>query len=198
MPKFLLTSCLPTTLLVLLRKPLSRIKNDLLTFQRNQTNLAIKGIIGLQAMAEIEKLTGNPEKEVEYATIASNYLTFWKAHGINTKANPPHTTLQYNKPSTYGNPHSSSTTRFYLTPRRAPLQHLRRQSLKPQLYPARNLRHAEHLLPDHQTAIRRHPRHTRVVDEARLGDVLCSRGVGGDEGYVYLADCEVDFRDKYP
>lgn len=60
----------------------------------NQTNLALKGIIGLRAMSEIAQLTGN---EDTFGSIASDYLEKWQGFGINKDANPPHTTLAYNE-----------------------------------------------------------------------------------------------------
>jgi hypothetical protein len=68
----------------------------------NQTNLAIKGIIGLQAMSEVEKLLGNADGETKYGEIAAEYYEFWTQHGINKDASPPHTTLQYDTPDSYG------------------------------------------------------------------------------------------------
>lgn len=79
----------------------------LLTLRRNQTNLAIKGIIGLQAMSEIEKLTGHTGNQAKYAKIASEYLKFWNKHGINSNATVPHSMLQYDKPKTYGRTRSA-------------------------------------------------------------------------------------------
>lgn len=67
---------------------------------RNQTNLAIKGIIGLKAMSEIAKMTNNEDK---WGETASSYLESWKGFGINKEANPPHTTLSYGDNSSHGN-----------------------------------------------------------------------------------------------
>ena len=79
-----------------------RLMSFKLTAYSNQTNLAIKGIIGLQAMSEMERLMGNTGKQSEYADIASEYFNFWKEHGISSNASVPHSTLQYDKPDTYG------------------------------------------------------------------------------------------------
>ena len=65
----------------------------------NQTNLALKGIIGLKAMGEIADRTGNEDK---FGSIADDYLTKWKGYGINTAADPPHTTLSYGQDDTHG------------------------------------------------------------------------------------------------
>ncbi|PHH85964.1 hypothetical protein CDD83_10932 [Cordyceps sp. RAO-2017] len=68
----------------------------------NQTNLAIKGIIGLQAMSRIAELTGHGDRQASYARTAREYLDFWSRHAINTNANPRHTMLQYDRPETHG------------------------------------------------------------------------------------------------
>ncbi|KAB5554833.1 hypothetical protein GE09DRAFT_141790 [Coniochaeta sp. 2T2.1] len=65
----------------------------------NQTNLALKGIIGLKAMGEIAKLTGNVDS---YAATAEDYLTKWQDFAINRDANPPHTTLSYGDANSHG------------------------------------------------------------------------------------------------
>jgi Domain of unknown function (DUF1793) len=61
--------------------------------------LAIKGIIGLKAMSQIANLTKNKD---EFGAVADDYLTKWKAYGINTQANPPHTTLSYGDNASHG------------------------------------------------------------------------------------------------
>ncbi len=65
----------------------------------NQTNLALKGIIGLRAMSEIANLTGN---EDTYGSTAEDYLSQWKGFGINSAATPPHTTLSYGDDASHG------------------------------------------------------------------------------------------------
>lgn len=65
----------------------------------NQTNLALKGIIGLKAMSKIAELTGN---EDTFGSTADDYLTKWKGYGINTAADPPHTTLSYGDDASHG------------------------------------------------------------------------------------------------
>jgi hypothetical protein len=69
--------------------------------RRNQTNLAIKGIIGLRAMGEIAKLTGNDD---QFSAVAENYLDEWKQLAINWDAEFPHTTLSYGDKDSHGNP----------------------------------------------------------------------------------------------
>ncbi|EHK97397.1 hypothetical protein M7I_6812 [Glarea lozoyensis 74030] len=67
----------------------------------NQTNLALKGIIGTRAMATIANLTGHYEVGANYTTISSSYIQSWQ--NLSTTPLPiPHTTLSYNNPSTHG------------------------------------------------------------------------------------------------
>lgn len=68
----------------------------------NQTNLAIKGIIGIEAMAQIANRTGNIVDGQNYTRIAHDYITRWQKLAINYNANPPHTTFQYGNASSYG------------------------------------------------------------------------------------------------
>ncbi|KAI1429181.1 glutaminase GtaA [Xylaria sp. FL1777] len=68
----------------------------------NQTNLAIKGIIGLRAMAEISDLTGHADDAASYLDTANSYIDQWQTLGINSAADPPHTTLSYGDASSHG------------------------------------------------------------------------------------------------
>ena len=68
-------------------------------FCSNQTNLAIKGIIGLKAMSQIALLTNNDDP---FAEVADRYLKGWKELAINSQANPPHTTLSYGDKDSHG------------------------------------------------------------------------------------------------
>ncbi|KAI1875575.1 uncharacterized protein JN550_001861 [Neoarthrinium moseri] len=68
----------------------------------NQTNLALKGIIGLRAMSEIAKLTGNADDEKTYGDTATSYIAQWQGLGINQDASPPHTTLSYGDGASHG------------------------------------------------------------------------------------------------
>lgn len=68
----------------------------------NQTNLALKGMIGIQAMAVIANETGHDSDAANYSSIASDYITKWQDLAINTKANPPHTTLSYSDDNSHG------------------------------------------------------------------------------------------------
>ncbi|KAI0861627.1 glutaminase GtaA [Xylaria cubensis] len=68
----------------------------------NQTNLAIKGIIGLRAMADISNLTGHADDATNYLNTANSYIKQWQELGINSAANPPHTTLSYGDGASHG------------------------------------------------------------------------------------------------
>ena len=47
----------------------------------NQTNLALKGIIGIGAMATIANLTGNADAATNYSSIAHKYIDEWQNLG---------------------------------------------------------------------------------------------------------------------
>jgi hypothetical protein len=68
----------------------------------NQTNLALKGIIGIQAMSEISRLTGNSRDAKNYSSTAHSYIDQWQKFGIAYNDNPPHTTLAYGQNNTHG------------------------------------------------------------------------------------------------
>ncbi|KAF2103682.1 DUF1793-domain-containing protein [Rhizodiscina lignyota] len=68
----------------------------------NQTNLALKGIIGIGAMAEIANITDNSADSSNYSSISKDYISKWQDLGIAKSASPPHTTLQYGNDSTHG------------------------------------------------------------------------------------------------
>lgn len=68
----------------------------------NQTNLALKGIIGIGAMAVIANMTGNTATGANYTSIAQSYITQWQVLGIAHDADPPHTTLAYGMNDTHG------------------------------------------------------------------------------------------------
>lgn len=70
----------------------------------NQTNLALKGIIGIGAMAQIASLIGNVADAQNYSSIATSYISQWQTLGI-AQGNPtelPHTTLNYGANDTHG------------------------------------------------------------------------------------------------
>ncbi|KAB8360892.1 hypothetical protein FH972_024625 [Carpinus fangiana] len=68
----------------------------------NQTNLAIKGIIGISAMAQIANLTGHTKDYNNFTKISKSYVKQWQKLGLNTDARPPHSTLAYGMPDTHG------------------------------------------------------------------------------------------------
>jgi len=68
----------------------------------NQTNLALKGIIGIEAMASIANLTGHTTDGENYTSIAHSYINQWQTLGIAYDASPPHTTLGYGLNDTHG------------------------------------------------------------------------------------------------
>lgn len=68
----------------------------------NQTNLALKGMIGLEAMSQMSKLIGEDADAQNYTDIAHDYITKWQDLGINHGDNPPHSIVSYNNVSTHG------------------------------------------------------------------------------------------------
>jgi hypothetical protein len=73
----------------------------------NQTNLALKGILGIGAMSQIANLTGHSDTAANYSTIAHDYMSQWLTLGFALDANPPHAKLSYgsvnsNTNSTWG------------------------------------------------------------------------------------------------
>ncbi|KAI1002759.1 Glutaminase A [Podosphaera aphanis] len=68
----------------------------------NQTNLALKGIIGIQSMAVIANLAGNDADSNMYKNIAQDYISKWQALGVAHDEMPPHTTLSYGQNSSHG------------------------------------------------------------------------------------------------
>jgi Domain of unknown function (DUF1793)/Domain of unknown function (DUF4965) len=68
----------------------------------NQTNLALKGIIGIEAMASIANLTGNAADGANYTTIAHSYISRWQSLGVANDTKPTHSTLSYYQNDTHG------------------------------------------------------------------------------------------------
>jgi len=68
----------------------------------NQTNLAIKGMIGIQAMSVIANMTGHASDGAYYADTAQSYISQWQDLGIAHDASPPHSTLAYGSNDTHG------------------------------------------------------------------------------------------------
>ncbi|KAJ5220115.1 hypothetical protein N7468_009319 [Penicillium chermesinum] len=68
----------------------------------NQTNLALKGMIGIQAMSVIARETGHTADATNYSSIAKDYIGKWQDLAINKDASPPHTTLSYGDSNSHG------------------------------------------------------------------------------------------------
>lgn len=68
----------------------------------NQTDLALKGMIGIKAMSIIAQMTGHASDSASYASTAESYISQWQDLGIARDANPPHTTLSYGDDSSHG------------------------------------------------------------------------------------------------
>jgi hypothetical protein len=68
----------------------------------NQTNLALKGIIGIEAMSQLSSLVGETADAQNYTTIAHDYISKWQTLGINNASSPPHAILNYGNSSTWG------------------------------------------------------------------------------------------------
>ncbi|KAK7695932.1 hypothetical protein QCA50_000571 [Cerrena zonata] len=66
----------------------------------NQTNLAIKGIIGIKAMSEIAALVGDNARASNYSSIASSYVSQWQ--NFATSSDKKHLTLSYGDDSSWG------------------------------------------------------------------------------------------------
>ena len=68
----------------------------------NQTNLALKGIIGIKAMAVIARTIGNDLDEERYSSIAHDYIIEWQSLSISRDDELPHATLAYGQNDSHG------------------------------------------------------------------------------------------------
>ncbi|KAI1801257.1 DUF1793-domain-containing protein [Daldinia bambusicola] len=66
----------------------------------NQTNLAIKGIVGLQAMSSISRVVGNANDAAKFADKATSYYAQWETLAIDPAGK--HTLLAYQWRSSWG------------------------------------------------------------------------------------------------
>ncbi|GAB7357030.1 hypothetical protein MBLNU459_g7856t2 [Dothideomycetes sp. NU459] len=66
----------------------------------NQTNLAIKGIVGLQAMSQVATIVGDTAAAANYSSTASSYYKQWEYFAIDPSER--HTMLAYEWRSSYG------------------------------------------------------------------------------------------------
>ncbi|KAK3066464.1 hypothetical protein LTS18_001705, partial [Coniosporium uncinatum] len=67
----------------------------------NQTNLALKGIIGIAAMAQIANLAGHEADAANYTQTSNDYIEQWYTLGTSDLSDP-HTTLAYGQNDTHG------------------------------------------------------------------------------------------------
>ncbi|KAH9214693.1 hypothetical protein DL95DRAFT_425499 [Leptodontidium sp. 2 PMI_412] len=68
----------------------------------NQTNLALKGIIAIEAMSVVARKIGNLVDAENYTSIAHDYIDKWQKLGVVRGANPPHTNLAYQDRDSHG------------------------------------------------------------------------------------------------
>ncbi|KAI0796743.1 DUF1793-domain-containing protein [Abortiporus biennis] len=66
----------------------------------NQTNLAIKGIVGIKAMAVIADLVGDQARSSNYSSIAASYVQQWQTFA--TSSGGQHLTLSYGDDASWG------------------------------------------------------------------------------------------------
>jgi len=66
----------------------------------NQTNLAIKGIIGIGAMGQMASIAGDSASSSNYTSIATSYVEQWMQLG--TSSDGKHLTLAYGNDSSWG------------------------------------------------------------------------------------------------
>ncbi|KAJ6628752.1 DUF1793-domain-containing protein [Mycena sp. CBHHK59/15] len=66
----------------------------------NQTNLAIKGIVGIGAMAKIQALLGHKAQSANYSSIATSYVAQWQK--FSSSATGAHLTLSYGDSASWG------------------------------------------------------------------------------------------------
>ncbi|CDO71296.1 hypothetical protein BN946_scf184908.g53 [Trametes cinnabarina] len=66
----------------------------------NQTNLAIKGIIGIKAMSEIANIMGDSQRSANYSTIALAYVQDWENFAMSSDST--HLMLAYGNSSSWG------------------------------------------------------------------------------------------------
>lgn len=79
--------------------------DDFLGSLENQTNLAIKGIVGLQAMAEIAEVAGNSADSANFSAISTSYYQAWEELAIDPTGT--HTVLAYQWRSSWGQLYNS-------------------------------------------------------------------------------------------
>lgn len=84
---------------------------------RNNTNLAVKGMIGIEAMAVIANKTGHPDDGANFTMIAHDYINKWENElAVNYDATPPHVKEEYHNANSYGRHPPQSSAQFPATP----------------------------------------------------------------------------------
>jgi len=70
----------------------------------NQTNLALKGIIAIEAMAVIAELTGNTADATNFTNTAHDYISQWESYAVvpATATTLAHTNLAYGESDSHG------------------------------------------------------------------------------------------------
>lgn len=68
----------------------------------NQTNLALKGILAIEAMSVVARKIGNLVDAKNYTSIAHDYIDKWQKLAVVRGANPPHTNLAYQDRDSHG------------------------------------------------------------------------------------------------
>lgn len=69
----------------------------------NQTNLALKAIVGIGAMSQLSKATGNLVDFIHYDATARAYVTYWYDMALTAKdVTRPHAKLSYQDENSYG------------------------------------------------------------------------------------------------
>ncbi|KAJ6258363.1 hypothetical protein Dda_6403 [Drechslerella dactyloides] len=66
----------------------------------NQTNLALKGILGIKAMAELAGVVGNDKDEKHFSDVADEYIKTW--HSLALTRDKTHTKLAYHWQGSWG------------------------------------------------------------------------------------------------
>jgi len=66
----------------------------------NQTNLALKAILGIRAMGEIASLTGNSNDAKDFIKTSQDYMTKWEKYAFDK--NSSHAKLAYQLPDSWG------------------------------------------------------------------------------------------------
>ncbi|EPS39524.1 hypothetical protein H072_6630 [Dactylellina haptotyla CBS 200.50] len=66
----------------------------------NQTNLALKGILGIKAMSEIAGVVGNAKDEKYFSDVADEYIKTW--HDLSLTRDKTHTKLAYHWQGSWG------------------------------------------------------------------------------------------------